>query len=147
MTSEESERLEHMERILRKVAAETVQDLEAKLEELAQNNMELEASFDLRHKADMRAIARWRAAAPGRELILPDHADLCVWLLEQLEENHRLYRNLLSRSEALAGAFRDAYDRYRIREGEDVERTEGCSRAAGGLAEGGLADRSDDQRS
>ena len=33
----------------------------------------------------MRAIQRWRAAAPGRDLTIPDHADLCVWLLEQVE--------------------------------------------------------------
>src|SRR5262249_52215733 len=46
---------------------------------------EHDQSFDLRWKADMRAIKRWQAAAPGRELTWPDHADLCVWLLEQLE--------------------------------------------------------------
>ncbi len=44
-----------------------------------------EASFDLRWKADMRAIARWREAT-GRELVLPDHADLCIWLLERGDE-------------------------------------------------------------
>lgn len=38
---------------------------------------------DLRHSADMLAIARWRQAAPGRELKQPDHTDLCVWLLDQ----------------------------------------------------------------
>lgn len=50
-------------------------------EELA----ELQAIFDLRWKADMRAIKRWQAAGPGREKTWPDHADLVVWLLEQLE--------------------------------------------------------------
>lgn len=42
-----------------------------------------EHSFELRHKADMRAIERWRKAHPERELVMPDHADLCVWLLEE----------------------------------------------------------------
>lgn len=42
-----------------------------------------EYGFDLRWKADMRAIKRWRAAHPGNELVMPDHADLCVFLLEE----------------------------------------------------------------
>jgi hypothetical protein len=41
--------------------------------------------FNLRWNADMRAVKRWRAANPGNELVLPDHADLVVWLLEQLD--------------------------------------------------------------
>lgn len=47
---------------------------------------ELERGFDLRWKADMRAIKRWQKAHPGNDLCWPDHADLCVWLLEQLEK-------------------------------------------------------------
>lgn len=46
---------------------------------------ELRASFRLRWKADMRAIKRWQKAHPGKENIWPDHADLVVWLLGQLE--------------------------------------------------------------
>lgn len=46
---------------------------------------EMQASFDLRWEADMRAIRRWQAAHPGRDLVWPDHADLVVWLMEQLE--------------------------------------------------------------
>lgn len=41
--------------------------------------------FDLRWKADMRAIKRWQAANPGNDLVWPDHADLVVWLLDQLD--------------------------------------------------------------
>jgi quinol monooxygenase YgiN len=48
---------------------------------------ERKASFNLRWKADMRAIKRWQEAHPGNELTWPDHADLCVWLME---ENDRL---------------------------------------------------------
>jgi hypothetical protein len=47
---------------------------------------DLQASFDLRWKADMRAIKMWQEAHPGNDLVWPDHADLCVWLLEQLAE-------------------------------------------------------------
>lgn len=46
---------------------------------------ELQASFDLRWKADMRAIKRWQEANPGRENIWPDSADLCVWLIGEIE--------------------------------------------------------------
>lgn len=45
---------------------------------------DLTASFNLRRRADMRAIARWQAAT-GRDMEWPDHADLVVWLLERLE--------------------------------------------------------------
>lgn len=44
-----------------------------------------ETLFKLRHDADTRAIKIWRNALPGRELLLPDHTDLCVWLLNKLE--------------------------------------------------------------
>lgn len=40
-------------------------------------------SFDLRWNADMRAIRRWQQAHPGNDLVWPDHADLCVWLMDQ----------------------------------------------------------------
>ena len=67
--------------------ADSVATIEDDLEEiltLRQKNAELEAGFDLRWNADMRAIKRWQAAT-GRILVWPDHADLCVWLLEQLD--------------------------------------------------------------
>lgn len=58
---------------------ETKADMLEAAEELA----DYDVSFELRWNADMRAIKRWRAAHPGRELTWPDHADLCVWLLDQ----------------------------------------------------------------
>ena len=45
---------------------------------------EHEASFNLRHGADMRAIKRWQEAT-GKTQVWPDHADLCVWLMESTE--------------------------------------------------------------
>lgn len=47
--------------------------------------VEHELSFELRWQADMRAIARWQAAHPGNDLVWPDHTDLLVWLLDQVE--------------------------------------------------------------
>lgn len=44
---------------------------------------DLLASAALRAAADERAIKRWRQAT-GRVMVLPDHADLCVWLLGEL---------------------------------------------------------------
>ncbi len=46
---------------------------------------ECDQSFDLRWEADMRARDMWHAAG-GDEMTWPDHADLCVWLLERLAE-------------------------------------------------------------
>ena len=45
---------------------------------------DMQRTFDLRWKADMRAIKRWQEAHPGNDLTWPDHADLVVWLMEQL---------------------------------------------------------------
>lgn len=42
-----------------------------------------EHTFELRRKADIRAIKRWQQAHPGSDHIWPDSADLCVWLMEQ----------------------------------------------------------------
>jgi head-tail adaptor len=50
-----------------------------------QEQREHEASFNIRWKADMRAIKRWQQAH-GQPDMWPDHADLCVWLMEQLEQ-------------------------------------------------------------
>lgn len=60
--------------------------------QLEQELAEHEASFDLRWKADMRAIARWRDGDPDRQLIMPDHADLCVWLLQERDHTEEMLR-------------------------------------------------------
>lgn len=60
-------------------------DLHIKLDDAEKKIAELQASSDLRWNADMRAIERWRAAHPGKELVWPDHADLCVWLMGELD--------------------------------------------------------------
>ena len=62
-----------------------VNQLEGAVKELKDSVADLEATFHLRHLADMRAIKRWRAAHPGKELVMPDHADLVVWLMKQYD--------------------------------------------------------------
>lgn len=49
--------------------------------------------FDLRWKASLRASKRWQKAT-GRALVFPDHADLCVWLLEQLDLKNDVIKEL-----------------------------------------------------
>jgi hypothetical protein len=68
-----------------------------RIHELESELKELESSSNLRWNADMRAIKRWREAAPGRELVLPDHADLCVWLLDLLDSSRAALKNTLCR--------------------------------------------------
>jgi hypothetical protein len=46
---------------------------------------ELRATFNLRWAADMRAIKRWQKAHPGNDLTWPDHADMVVWLLGEVD--------------------------------------------------------------
>ena len=56
---------------------------EARVKEALEERDDLEALFDLQWKADQRAVKRWREAHPGNELVLPDRADMVVWLMEQ----------------------------------------------------------------
>jgi hypothetical protein len=59
--------------------------LRAELNAAKEEKDELEGLFDLQWEADQRAVKRWREAHPGNELVLPDRADMVVWLMEQLE--------------------------------------------------------------
>jgi hypothetical protein len=47
-----------------------------------------EKSFSLRWEADMRAIKIWQEKT-GRTMVWPDHTDLLVWLMEQLDDAER----------------------------------------------------------
>jgi len=60
----------------------------AEIKRLRQEIAEFQASADLRWDADMRAIKRWQEAT-GATDTWPDHADLCVWLLEQLDTHKK----------------------------------------------------------
>lgn len=74
---------------------------EQRVGELESDIAEHKASFDLRWKADMRAIKRWQKAT-GRKLDWPDHADLCVWLMDTLTTQSALIETLTrERREAL----------------------------------------------
>lgn len=62
-----------------------VKRMHARLAAAKKKVTELEASFDLRWDADMRAIRLWQLAT-GEKMTWPDHADLCCWLLGELEK-------------------------------------------------------------
>lgn len=55
---------------------------------------DLDSTFELRHKADIRAIKQWREGHPERELKMPDHADLVCWLIDELD----VYKQTLANS-------------------------------------------------
>jgi hypothetical protein len=58
---------------------------QAEIARLKEELAELQATFDLRWKADRRAIAMWEAEDPKRRALMwPDHADLVVWLMGRL---------------------------------------------------------------
>lgn len=55
---------------------------------------ELEQTFNMRWEAQQHAIKRWQDAHPGNDLVWPDHADLIVWLLGELEAARTLIEEL-----------------------------------------------------
>ncbi|MCP3471351.1 hypothetical protein NLM33_13520 [Bradyrhizobium sp. CCGUVB1N3] len=64
-----------------------LETLRAELAAAKEEAAELQDIFDLQWEADMRAVGRWREANPGNELVLPDRANLVVWLLGLVERS------------------------------------------------------------
>lgn len=97
----------------------------------------LQRLADLRWAADERAIQRWQAEEPGRELQRPDHADLCCWLIVRFammrDDRDAIRAQLAAREaaaregeraamlDALAAIEAEAQRRYQ--DAEHVERT------------------------
>lgn len=73
------------------MARAAAEDIERQRRELAEH----EASFDLRWNASQRAIKRWQEAHPGNDLVWPDHADMCVWMLGEIERLRDALESLL----------------------------------------------------
>lgn len=53
------------------------------INELRSENADLRGTLDAVIAADGRAVDLWRAAHPGKDLVIPDRAKLVGWLLEQ----------------------------------------------------------------
>jgi hypothetical protein len=49
----------------------------------AERLADLERTFDLQWKADMRAIEHWQSENPGNDLVWPDRKELTLWLLNK----------------------------------------------------------------
>lgn len=83
---------------------------------LQQRVAEGEALFDLRWRADQRAIKRWQEAHPERMAeseggMWPDHADMVVWLMERvavLEAGLQKYQTALGELCELVTRHEDA---------------------------------------
>ena len=77
----------------------TISEMIGTLRHLRAEVSELNELFDARWSADMRAIECWRKLNPGNDLVLPDHVNLCLWLMEErtrlAAENEKL-RDVLS---------------------------------------------------
>lgn len=68
------------------------------MSEKCESCQELEALFDMQHRREMEAIARWRAEDPdGRALTQPDYGRLLDWLWEQLKIQQEDIRELTGR--------------------------------------------------
>lgn len=79
----------------RQVGVEEVADLCEDWIALKTDQEEHDQSFDIRWKADMRAIKKWHEAG-GDPMTWPDHADLCVWLMLRLVRTEEFAMHLLS---------------------------------------------------
>ena len=53
------------------------------INELRSENADLRGTLDAVIAADGRAVDLWRAAHPGKDLVIPDRAKLVGWLLDQ----------------------------------------------------------------
>ena len=56
------------------------------IKELRAENADLRDTLDAVIAADGRAVDLWRAAHPGRGLVIPDRVELVRWLLKQNAE-------------------------------------------------------------
>ncbi len=78
---------------------------------------EYDFMFDLRHKADMRAIKMWRKGHPERKLRQPDHADMVCFLLERLDKFEATLKQEIVEHlpcELEAQSIRDEIDKAKI---------------------------------
>lgn len=62
---------------------------EERFKDIVEDRDEMQQLFDLQWEADMRAVKRWREAHPGNDLVLPDRANMVVWLMEQYDKASR----------------------------------------------------------
>jgi hypothetical protein len=82
LRNEDGDVIGHVVRDVIEGAAHTMDALSFELDKAQADLSEMQSTFDLRWIATQRAIKRWQEAT-GRTEVWPDHADLCVWLMEE----------------------------------------------------------------
>ena len=95
----------------------TISEMIGTLRHLRAEVSELNELFDARWSADMRAIECWRKLNPGNDLVLPDHVNLCLWLME---ERTRLAAEVDRLRTALDEAQREITQLYEDAAGESM---------------------------
>ena len=91
-------------------ALAAVEVLTAERDEALERAADLDQTFDLRWKANMRAIERWQEAHPGNDLVWPDHADMVVWLLEKMDASTAALRPFVKHYEPWMERLADSDD-------------------------------------
>lgn len=84
--------------------------LRGEIADLRRELAEYELSFDFNWRSRMEAIKRWQRAHPGKDLVWPDHTDLCVWLMEQFDQE----RERREKAEALLREVRKCITAWNI---------------------------------
>lgn len=100
---------QHIE-LATEAAAALLTSMAQELAEAKANADDLQQTFDLQWKADMRGVEMWRKDRPERALTLPDHGHLVSWLLEELDDLSA-YRDVVY-SAAAAQTYDDAAEKW-----------------------------------
>jgi len=79
--------------------------------EAADRIEELELLFDMRWKADTRAIRLWQSAHPDKPRTWPDHADLGTWCLSRIETLEAALRRIRDMHDGLVDDLEERYDK------------------------------------
>lgn len=67
-----------------RAAATALREQAERIDALEAENKEHIATLKARRAATMRAVAAWRSGVSGRDLVMPDHADLVTWLMDEV---------------------------------------------------------------
>lgn len=74
--------------LAREAVEELIDDYESRGDAvgmLVQENTDQRQTIALIHKASMRGIKMWQEKT-GRDMVWPDHGDLCEWLLDEIDK-------------------------------------------------------------
>jgi hypothetical protein len=96
----------------------TDEELDGLIRQLRAEIADYETTFKFQRDANQRAIKRWQEAHPGNDLVWPDQADLCVWLMEQLTAERIRWRAAAIRGDVYKTAMAAEREGRKKAEGE-----------------------------